>query len=100
MIRTLVGKADNLDLVFNQVDGQRWEVVIPPDLSDGCYVVELRATNYAQETAQYYGVLYMVQGQMVCLHLQQDPISAELLPERYELELLPRGCRAGGDCGC
>lgn len=97
MIVSLVGRADDLELVFERTKGDGWEVLVPPDRSDGRYVVELTATNSAGEASYYTGILYMVQGRLVCMQVYEDGVALRLLPDRVQSELLPRRC--GGVCG-
>lgn len=101
MIAALTGRADDFELVFSCGQDGLWRASVPPDLSDGQYVVTLCAVNDAGESATYRGVLYLSGG--VCrivlsceryrLSLLPEPGRPLLLPEALRIETLPQGAR-------
>lgn len=72
MITRVYGKADNFELVFTE-DGGAWSVLVPADLEDGKYVVELYAEDSYGFTSYFTAILYMFDGKAV-LKLNEDDI--------------------------
>lgn len=63
------GKADGFDIELSR-NGEKWEVDIPPDMTDGVYAVQLTAVNEAGEMAHWIGELYMTNG-VCCVRLSE-----------------------------
>lgn len=72
------GKADDYNVVFHK-EGDLWETIVPPDLSDGKYVVDITARTNIGILIYYKGILYMADGRLVCLNLLPDQIDVKLL---------------------
>lgn len=64
------GKADSFDIELSR-NGDKWEVDIPPDMTDGVYAVQLTAINNVGERGYWVGELYMVNSSICCLNLSQ-----------------------------
>lgn len=50
MVKRLVGNINGEQIIFNRVEGDRWETTIPQSLN-GAYIVELTATDEAGNEA-------------------------------------------------
>lgn len=85
---SVVGQADEYDLVFIKGSDGKWAVSIPPDMSDGKYVVGIYATDTFGNIGYWTGILYVTNGRMTCLHLLDDAYAIILLSERKKEELL------------
>ncbi len=83
----LFGKADSFDIEFSR-KGDKWEVDIPPDMTDGVYAAQLTAVDELGETAYWVGELYMCSG--VC-HLKIDRAKMRCIfsVESYRMEASP-----------
>lgn len=102
MIVSMTGHADNFSLVFTQCNDGRWAVTVPPDLSDGMYVCDVRAVDHMGTTIYWTGILYMADGACVCLKLIEEDIFENCLldddmkivldSERTEIVLLEKRC--------
>lgn len=89
MITSVTGTADEHQLVFNyRLESDMWEVSVPPDMSDGRYVVTITATKDNGLTTTWRGVLYMLDGRCVRLELVER-ISIRFEISDTRLELLP-----------
>ena len=60
-VARVYGKADDFDIEFVR-KGRRWAVEVPPDLSDGRYVVRITAVDFAGNSCHRIGELYMMNG--------------------------------------
>lgn len=65
------GKADDFDIELTQ-KGDKWEVDVPPDMTDGVYAVQLTAIDELGESSYWVGELYMVDG-VCCLKFTECP---------------------------
>lgn len=75
------GRADSFDIELTK-NGGKWEVDVPPDLTDGAYAVQLTAVNDAGETAHWVGELFMVGG-VCCLRLDEVRFRTKLSKKSY-----------------
>jgi hypothetical protein len=82
------GKADSYDIEFTP-NGDKWEVDIPPDMTDGVYACQLTAIDELGECAYWVGELYMVGG-VCCLKINEIPYKGQLKPKEYGVELQKR----------
>jgi predicted AlkP superfamily phosphohydrolase/phosphomutase len=87
MVQSLIGRADNHQLVFNKVEGERWEAIVPSDLDDGTYVIELWATDEYGNTSYYTGIFYLFDGRSTYLEVIEDDFHAVILNDKHNLEL-------------
>ncbi len=84
----LFGKADSFDIEFSR-RGEKWEVDIPPDMTDGVYAVQLTAVDGLGETAYWVGELFMCSG--VChLKIERRRKKCLLSAESYGLKASPK----------
>lgn len=87
MIVSLTGRADNLELVFVQNQVGQWEAIVPPDMTDGMYVVELWAADDAGNIAYYTSFLYLFDGRMTMLQLNDDFFKVIISNDVYSLSI-------------
>ena len=86
MITAVTGSADGHELVLTPT-GSGWRATLPPDLTDGQYVVTLTAVNDAGNTTDYRGVLYLCAG--ICkLALQPNALKLLTMPREVEAAIL------------
>ena len=78
------GKADSYDIEFSP-KGDKWEVDIPPDMTDGVYACQLTAIDELGESAYWVGELYMVDG-VCCFKFAELPYKAKIKSKDYETE--------------
>lgn len=84
------GRADSFDIELTR-NGEKWEVDVPPDLTDGVYAVQLTAVNDAGETAHWVGELFMVGG-VCCLRLDEVRFRTRLSKKGYTVNLSSGSC--------
>ena len=78
------GKADNYILEFEVGADGKWRAVVPPDLTDGQYAVEIHAVNSWGGEANWTGILYMRQGE-VHFELHKEAYTFWLQPDRIDI---------------
>lgn len=76
------GKADDFDIELSR-KGKKWEVDIPPDMTDGVYAVQLTAIDELGESAYWVGELYMTDG-VCCLKINEIPYRVKVRKSEYE----------------
>lgn len=65
MVVRLEGKVQGRDVIFNRVQGDEWETIIPPSLN-GVYIVELTAYDDAGNMA--YTARYILTVDLTSIH--------------------------------
>ena len=65
MVIRLEGKVQGQDVIFNRVQGDEWETIIPPSLN-GVYIVELKAYDDAGNMA--YTARYILTIDLTSIH--------------------------------
>lgn len=90
MIVSLIGRADNYDIVFHQNEQGQWEAAVPVDLTDGMYVIELWVRDESGNIAYYTGFLYLFDGRMTQLELVDDKFSISISSGKFVLDLRER----------
>lgn len=83
MVVSLTGTVDSVPVIFERKENDLWETVVPPDLTDGRYIVELTATDDAGN--QTYQIAELWVWQKVITHFQmiEQPFTHKLLTEKY-----------------
>lgn len=81
-IEKMYGICDGEDIIFENIGGDNWQAIIPADLNDGTYVVEIYAKAYTGEFIYYTAVLYMSDGRFVSLQPQKDEFYAVIVDNR------------------
>lgn len=85
MIVSLVGRADNYNVIFNQADGGQWEATVPVDLSDGMYVIELWATDEYGNVSYYTAILYLFDGRTTYLEVIEESYQVLILNDKFNV---------------
>lgn len=94
MIIRIEGMADNHVLRFMSVGGDYWEAKVPPDLTDGMYIVTLWAWDDAGNSAYYATALMMVDTEQITVawlpdttaqRWVDDTCACEWLPDQYNI---------------
>lgn len=78
------GRADSYDIEFTPKE-DKWEVDVPPDMTDGVYAVQLTAVDEIGDFSYWVGELYMVDG-VCCLKIEETPYRVRLKVKEYEAE--------------
>lgn len=65
MVVRLEGKVQGQDVIFNRVQGDEWETIIPPSLN-GVYIVELKAYDDAGNMS--YTARYILTVDLTSIH--------------------------------
>lgn len=89
MVISVIGKADEHDLVFELTASGKWEAIVPADLDDGKYFLELWVTDNADNTAYYTAILYMFDGRITKLVIAEEAYRFISLGDKYSLRLKP-----------
>ena len=76
------GKADDFDIELSR-KGKKWEVDIPPDMTDGVYAVQLTAIDVNGESAYWVGELYMTDG-VCCFKIVELTYKTKIRKNVYE----------------
>ena len=88
MVVRLVGKVEGQDIIFNHVQGDDWEAVIPKNLT-GIYIIELTAYDDNGNTAFTTRYILTVDLDALCVRLEPYPFWADILPDRFCTNILP-----------
>lgn len=78
----MYGTCDGIDIIFIPIGRDEWETIIPADLEDGMYVVEIYAETDSGYTIYYAGTLYMSNGKVISLVPSKDGIYAVIMDNR------------------
>ena len=57
MVVSLTGMVDSIPVIFTRTEDDLWTTVVPPDLNDGMYIIELTAVDNAGNQTFYVGKL-------------------------------------------
>nr|DAJ66752.1 MAG TPA: hypothetical protein [Caudoviricetes sp.] len=94
MITRVYGKVDDVEVIFDYVGGNHWEVAVPFD-RDGVYIVELYAENDQGDRTFYATALMIITADGTCTKLKMFPYQTKLLPDNFEIKLhdsIYKGC--------
>lgn len=86
MIVSVYGTCDGKEIVFHKVTGEQWQCVVPADLSDGTYVVEIWAVAYEGFVVYTTAILYMCDARFARLELVDD-IQVKIAPDKYKMHI-------------
>ena len=81
------GVANGDALEYSLAEDGRWDVLVPANLQDGQYAVEIFAQNRIGAIGHWTGILYMHQGQAT-LHLFSKKYNLWFLPSGTEFHLI------------
>lgn len=66
------GTCDGTDILFSEVGGDVWEAIVPADLQDGEYVVEVWGETVTGFLIYTTAILYLTDARCVRLELMAD----------------------------
>ena len=81
MITKLWGKADQFDLVFSNHGNNRWTAIVPADMEDGQYIVELYAEDDFGNLGYWTGILYISNSANVAVRIVADKFKLWMMNE-------------------
>ncbi|MDP4152607.1 MAG: PF13754 domain-containing protein [Bacillota bacterium] len=87
MVTSIIGRADSFDLVFSLSSAGQWEAIVPADLSDGTYAVEVWAEDESGNTAYSTAILYMFDGCVSKLEIIEDKFKTLILSDKVRAVL-------------
>lgn len=93
MVVKLIGKVDNVDIIFTKAMGDDWEAVVPYDL-DGEYIVELTAIDEAGNMSYVTKYLFIVNTSQLCVKLLPLSYAAKQIEKDYRTDLFCEGYMA------
>ena len=68
MVTRVLGTVDGKEVIFNRIEGDRWQISVPYD-KDGEYVVEVIAEDEAGNRAYVARMLFIVDTESLCVHV-------------------------------
>lgn len=68
----MYGHCDAFDVIYTQVGENQWQATVPPDLTDGKYVVDIYGVDNTGFLVYWAGILYMYDSRFVRLELLPD----------------------------
>ena len=68
----MYGHCDAFDVVYTQIGKDQWQATVPPDLTDGKYVVDIYGVDNTGFLVYWAGILYMYDSRFVRLELLPD----------------------------
>ena len=92
MVVSLTGTVDSVPVIFTKTDDDLWETVVPPDLTDGRYIVELIATDDAGNQTYMIAELWVWQKVITHFKIIEQPYTHKLLSEQYHIKCGERFC--------
>jgi hypothetical protein len=87
MVSRLEGMVNSNPIIFSWVGGDKWEATIPANLT-GRYIVGITAYDDAGNMAYVTRMLFSVDPETLCVHLEPYPYEIEILPDLYRVEIL------------
>ena len=58
MITSMYGHCDAFDVIYTQIGENQWQATVPPDLTDGKYVVDIYGVDNTGFLVYWAGILY------------------------------------------
>ena len=68
----MYGHCDSFDVTYTKINENLWITDVPPDLSDGRYIVDIYGLDETGYIAYWTGILYMFDSRVVMLELMCD----------------------------
>lgn len=72
MITSMYGHCDAFDVVYTQIGKDQWQATVPPDLTDGKYVVDIYGVDNTGFLVYWAGILYMYDSRLIKIELLPD----------------------------
>ena len=86
MVVSLTGTVDSVPVIFTKTGDGLWQTVVPPDLDDGIYIVELTATDDAGNQTYKIAELWVWQKVITHFKIIEQPFTHKLLSEKYTFD--------------
>lgn len=87
MIERVIGKNEKFEIIFELKENDRWEAVLPPDLS-GEYYIDLYAYDKAGNVGYMSKALFTVDINNLCIHLlKTDYYISVRYAHEYEIDI-------------
>lgn len=83
MVRRVYGKANDFDIIFNHIEGDRWETILPGNMY-GEYVVELYAEDTAGNVSYFCTMLFIIFGHTVQCYIVPEGFSGKVETRDYK----------------
>lgn len=99
MVTKLTGNVNGNAVIFERIQGDKWRITVPRDLS-GTYIVDLLAEDEAGNETYWARYILTVDLTALCVHLVPCPYQVEVLPERYYATVKTANCGGGGRREC
>lgn len=68
----MYGHCDAFDVVYTQIGKDQWQATVPPDLTDGKYVVDIYGVDNTGFLVYWAGILYMYDSRLIKIELLPD----------------------------
>ena len=68
----MYGHCDAFYVVYTQIGKDQWQATVPPDMTDGKYVVDIYGVDNTGFLVYWAGILYMYDSRFVRLELLPD----------------------------
>lgn len=72
MITSMYGHCDAFDVIYTQIGENQWQATVPPDLTDGKYVVDIYGVDNTGFLVYWAGILYMYDSRLIKIELLPD----------------------------
>lgn len=72
MITSMYGHCDAFDVVYTQIGKDQWQATVPPDMTDGKYVVDIYGVDNTGFLVYWAGILYMYDSRLIKIELLPD----------------------------
>lgn len=72
MVEEMYGLCDGKSIIFKYVGEGLWETIVPADMDDGKYIVEIYARLFTGDIIYYAAVLYICDSRFVSLTPIED----------------------------
>lgn len=85
------GTCDGVDILFKEIGGDEWEAIVPADLTDGQYIVEVWGATQSGFVIYTTAVLYLCDSRCVSLKFINDDVLVKIKMNTYQV--IPKGDR-------
>lgn len=89
MIVRMYGTCDGKDIVFSKVADEQWICIVPADLADGTYIIEIWAETVHGYTIYTTAILYMCDSKCVSLKILDDWFKVHILSHSVTVRVKP-----------
>lgn len=79
------GTCDGVDILFKEIGGDEWEAIVPADLTDGQYIVEVWGATQSGFVIYTTAVLYLCDSRCVSLKFINDDVLVKIKMNTYQV---------------